>query len=65
VQIGQGLRPSEWLLLAEGRASPWKRDLAQWDTEGLGGIWAIQLQTWNAEGKMTRVYTVVTIESEK
>ena len=62
IQAGQGLRPSEWTLLAESETTPRTRELAQWNTEGLKGIWAIQLQGWDVNGRITRAYTIVTIE---
>lgn len=61
VQVGQGLRPSEWQQIAEGRALPRSGILTQWNTEGLNGVWAIQLQVWDAEGRITRAYSVITI----
>jgi hypothetical protein len=62
VQVGQGLHPTEWLLVTEGGRAPTSVALAAWNTEGLSGIWAIQLQVWNEDGSVTRAYTVVTIE---
>jgi hypothetical protein len=59
LQIGQGLYPERWLLLAAGEAG----DLptARWDTSGLSGLWAIQLQVWDADGNVQRAYTVVRV----
>jgi membrane peptidoglycan carboxypeptidase len=59
LQIGQGLYPQRWLLLAAGEAG----DLptARWDTSGLSGLWAIQLQVWDADGNVQRAYTVVRV----
>lgn len=62
VQVGQGLRPSQWLVIAEGESPRRGAALANWNTAGLSGIWAIQLQVWDADGKVSRAYTVVTIE---
>lgn len=62
VQVGQGLRPSRWLLLTEGRTTLRTEAFAEWDTKGLSGVWAIQLQAWDAEGRLTRAYTIVTIK---
>lgn len=61
VQVGQGLWPTEWSLVAEGRAPFNRRISVDWDTTGLSGIWAIQLQAWNSDGVLVRTYTVVTI----
>lgn len=61
IQVGQGLRPSEWTLLAEGEARPGTRRLAAWDTAGLEGVWAIQLQAWDESGNLSRAYAIVTV----
>ncbi|MCL5429164.1 MAG: transglycosylase domain-containing protein [Chloroflexi bacterium] len=63
VQVGQGLRPGEWLLIAEGETAPSSGELAEWNSDGLSGVWAMQLQTWDVEGGITRAYTIVTIET--
>lgn len=61
LQVGQGLYPSRWLQLAAGsNTSP----RAQWDTQGLQGLWVVQLQVWDAEGNVERVYSAVTIQDE-
>jgi hypothetical protein len=62
IQIGQGLHPTEWLLIAEDSSAPTNNWLAEWNTEGLSGIWAIQLQVWNEDGSVIRAYAVVTIK---
>lgn len=62
IQVGQGLRPSEWLLLTEGSAEDVSSELAHWDTSGLSGVWAIQLQVWDEDGNLQRAYTIVTIK---
>jgi hypothetical protein len=61
IQVGTGLYPRQWTQLTEGRVTRRKGKLAEWDTEGLTGIWAIQLQSWDADGRITRAYTIVTI----
>lgn len=65
VQVGQGLRPQEWQKLAEGRVVPRDGILTEWDTTTLNGVWAIQIQVWDAEGRITRAYTLVTIRAAK
>lgn len=59
LQVGQGLFPRRWLQLAAGSAA---QPQARWDTRGLSGLWVIQLQVWDADGNVSRDYTVVTIE---
>ncbi len=65
VQVGQGLLPEEWSEVARGKSTPTNGQLASWDTTGLSGIWTIQLQAWNKDGRIWQAYTVVTIESKE
>jgi membrane peptidoglycan carboxypeptidase len=45
VQVGKGLNPQEWIQLGEDVSVPVENDLlAEWDTKGLSGLYAIQLQ---------------------
>ncbi len=45
VQVGKGLNPQEWILLgSEVTTSVENGVLAEWNTEGLSGLYAIQLQ---------------------
>lgn len=61
LQVGQGLYPRRWLQLASGSST---QPRAQWDTNGLSGLWVIQLQVWDEDGLVSRAYTVVTIENK-
>jgi len=45
VQVGKGLNPQEWIQVGEDFNVPMENDvLAVWDTKGLSGLYAIQLQ---------------------
>jgi len=61
IQVGQGLFPTQWMLLTERKANSGVRLRAEWDTRGLDGAWAIQLQAWDEAGNLTRAYAIVTI----
>jgi len=65
IQVGEGLYPSEWIRLSESSVTQHSGRLAEWNTEGLQGIWAIQLQAWDAKGNLNRAYTVVTLNPNK
>lgn len=44
VQIGKGLNPREWIQLGGDVSAPIENDvLAEWDTKGLSGLYAVQL----------------------
>lgn len=62
IQVGKGLRPEKWLLLGEQKATGRAKAEAEWDTTGLSGLWAIQLQAWDEGGILRRAYVIVTIE---
>lgn len=63
IQVGQGLFPSEWVLVAEEDRMPRSGELAKWDTTGLSGLYAIQLQVWDQEGNLFRAYSLVTVNN--
>ncbi len=63
VQVGQGLRPTQWLQIASSDGGATGDLLATWDTRGLSGVWAIQLQVWDSDGNLQRAYTIVTINN--
>ncbi|MFN8384623.1 MAG: transglycosylase domain-containing protein [Anaerolineales bacterium] len=44
VQVGKGLNPQEWTQLGSDSTTPLTNDvLAEWDTKGLSGLYAVQL----------------------
>ncbi|MEX1247529.1 MAG: transglycosylase domain-containing protein [Anaerolineales bacterium] len=61
VQVGQGLRAEEWLMVAEGEVDAGNQVTVEWDTSGLSGLWSIQLQASDGEGNLVRAYSAVTI----
>jgi membrane peptidoglycan carboxypeptidase len=61
IQIGKGLYPSDWVLVAQGGRIPSSDRLTEWDTTGLSGLYAIQLQVWDLEGNLFRTYSLVTV----
>jgi hypothetical protein len=63
IQVGEGLRPEEWLLLEEQGVTGQVNAEAEWDTDGLSGVWSIQLQAWDERGILRRAYVIVTIEN--
>ena len=63
IQVGQGLRPTAWIVLGKQEVSAQNNAQARWDTKGLSGVWAIQLQAWDEAGIVSRAYAIVTIEN--
>lgn len=58
LQAGSSLYPADWEQIADGTTSSVN---ASWDTSELSGLWALQLQAWDAEGNVHRSFTIVTI----
>ncbi len=61
ILVGQGLNPQEWIQVAEGSESVTDGLLAEWDTEGLSGLYAVQLQVVRSDQKVEIAIIQVTI----
>ena len=62
VLIGQGLNPQEWIQIGEGNASVTNGLLAGWDTNGLSGLYAIQLQVVRSDQRVDSTVIQVTVK---
>jgi hypothetical protein len=61
VLVGQGLNPQEWIQVAEGIQPVTHGSLAQWDTNGLSGLYAVQLQVVRSDQKVDTAIIQVTV----
>ncbi len=62
VLVGQGLNPRQWIQVTEGN-TPLNNDvLATWNTKGLGGLYAIQLQVVRSDQKVDTAILQVTVK---
>ena len=61
VLIGQGLNPQEWIQIGEGDAPVTNGLLAEWNTEGLSGLYAIQLQVVRTDQRVDSAVAQVTV----
>jgi len=61
VLIGQGLNPQEWIQIGEGNASVTNGLLAGWNTNGLSGLYAIQLQVVRSDQRVDSAVIQVTV----
>jgi hypothetical protein len=59
VLVGQGLNPQEWLQVAE-RNEP--DVLAEWNTSGLSGLYAVQLQVVRSDQRVDTAIIQVTVK---
>ncbi|MGE5221876.1 MAG: transglycosylase domain-containing protein [Omnitrophica WOR_2 bacterium] len=64
VQIGKGFNPQEWIQLGQDRKSPVKGgELGRWDTAGLSGLYAIQLQVVHKDQSIQSAIIQVTVDN--
>ena len=62
VLVGQGLNPQEWIQVAEGN-EPVNNDLlAEWDTNELSGLYAVQLQVIRTDQRVESAVIQVTVK---
>ncbi|MCC7118363.1 MAG: transglycosylase domain-containing protein [Anaerolineales bacterium] len=62
VQVGQGLNPQAWIQLGADVTTPVESGtLATWDTAGLSGLYAIQLQVVRSDQRVETAVIQVTI----
>lgn len=64
LQYGQGLNPSGWVLISESNQPVAAGTLAEWDTSGLSGLFAVQLLVIGADGRLETATTQVTVDNE-
>lgn len=61
VLVGQGLNPREWLQVGEGTSPVVEDLLAEWDTTGLNGLYAVQLQVIRTDQRVDTAIIQVSI----
>lgn len=62
VLVGQGLNPQQWIQVAEASAPVTNGLLAEWNTSGLNGLYAVQLQVVRNDQKVNTAIIQVTIK---
>jgi membrane carboxypeptidase/penicillin-binding protein PbpC len=62
VLVGQGLNPQEWIQVAEGTEPVTNGLLAEWDTNGLMGLYAVQLQVLRSDQRVDTAISQVTVK---
>jgi hypothetical protein len=61
ILIGQGLNPQEWIQIGEGNTPVTDNVLAEWDTNRLSGLYAVQLQVIRSDQRVDTAVIQVTI----
>jgi membrane peptidoglycan carboxypeptidase len=65
ILVGKGLNPQEWIQVGVDTATPVEDGvLATWDTTGLNGLYAVQLQVIRADQRVDTAVTQVTITNK-
>ena len=59
--VGQGLNPQEWIQIAEGNEPVTNDLLAEWNTSGLSGLYAVQLQVVRSDQRVDSAVIQVTV----
>jgi membrane peptidoglycan carboxypeptidase len=62
VLVGQGLNPQEWIQIAEGNEPVNNGLLAEWDTNELSGLYAVQLQVIRTDQRVDTAVIQVTVK---
>ncbi len=62
ILVGQGLNPREWIQVAEGTETVTDDLLAEWNTEGLSGLYAVQLQVIRTDQRVDTAIIQVTVK---
>lgn len=60
--VGQGLNPQEWLEVAKGNETVTTGLLAEWNTTGLSGLYAVQLQVVRSDQRVDSSVIQVTVK---
>lgn len=65
LQIGEGLNPRQWLQIGEESSTPAENELlATWDTSGLNGLYAVQLQVVSQDQSVETFSIQVTVDNQ-
>ena len=65
VQVGEGLNPQAWEQVGEDQSQPVEAgELAEWDTQGLDGLYAIQLLVVRDDQRVETAITQVTVDNQ-
>jgi hypothetical protein len=63
VQVGKGLNPQTWTQLGGDIISPVENgQLAEWDTTGLSGLYAVQLQVVRSDQIVEAAVIQITVK---
>lgn len=65
LQVGKGLNPKDWLQVGEQTTHPVREDtLGYWNTEGLSGLYALQLMVVGTDQRVESKVIQVTVDNQ-
>ena len=64
VLVGQGLNPQEWIQIAERNEPVTNGLLVEWNTDGLSGLYAVQLQVVRNDQRVDTAIIQVTVQNQ-
>jgi membrane peptidoglycan carboxypeptidase len=65
IQVGEGLNPREWLQIGGDVRDPVEQgELAVWDTQGLGGLYAVRLTVVRQDQSVETATIQLTVDNE-
>ncbi|HEY48314.1 MAG: hypothetical protein AMJ88_13730 [Anaerolineae bacterium SM23_ 63] len=65
LQYGRGLNPTRWIQIGEDKTTSVSDGvLGRWDTEGLNGLYTLQLLVVQSDGRIATAATYVTIDNQ-
>ena len=62
IVVGRGLNPRRWIQVAEGNEPVTNDTLAEWNTDGLSGLYAVQLQVIRSDQRLDTAIIQVTVK---
>lgn len=65
VLVGRGLNPREWIQVAAGSEPVTDNLLAEWNAEGLSGLYAVQLQVIRSDQRVESAVIQVTVKEPR
>ncbi len=65
LQAGKGLNPAQWIQIGSNSSKPVAQGkLGEWDTEGLSGLYALQLQVVHQDQRVETAIIQVTVDNQ-
>jgi DNA-binding transcriptional regulator of glucitol operon len=65
LQVGQGLNPQQWIQISQDVTQPVKNGLlGTWNTEGLSGLYAVQLLVVHKDQRVETAVSQITVDNQ-